>query len=98
MKTVNLEEEKLDLEAVIQLARQEPVVLLTADGKEFVLAEADDFEQEVETLRSSQTFQRFLDERAQNPRRIPLEEIEAEIEQELTAQRGSASQGTIHSR
>ena len=90
MKTVNLEEEKLDLEAVIQLARQEPVVLLTADGKEFVLAEADDFEQEVETLRSSQTFQRFLAERSQNPRRIPLEEIEAEIEQELAAQRGPA--------
>jgi PHD/YefM family antitoxin component YafN of YafNO toxin-antitoxin module len=90
MRTVNLEEEKLDLEAVIQLASKEPVVLVTADGREFVLAEADDFEQEVETLRNSQTFQRFLDERSQNPRRIPLEEIEAEIEQELAAQRRPA--------
>lgn len=90
MKTVNLEEEKLDLEAVIQLARQEPVVLLTADGREFVLAEADDFEQEVEALRSSQAFQRFLDERSQSTGRIPLEEIEAEIEQELAVQRRPA--------
>jgi PHD/YefM family antitoxin component YafN of YafNO toxin-antitoxin module len=83
---INLEEEKLDLAAVIQLASREPVVLLTADGKEFVLAEADDFEQEVETLRSSSTFQKFLDERSQSTRRIPLEEIEAEIERELAGQ------------
>ena len=86
MKTVNLEEEKLDLDAVIKLASKEPVVLLTADGKEFVLAEADDFAQEVETLRRSQAFQRFLDERSRSTRRIPLEELEAEIEQELTAE------------
>jgi hypothetical protein len=50
------------------------------------LAEADDFEREVETLRGSQAFQRFLDERSASTRRIPLEEIEAEIEQELAAQ------------
>ena len=47
MRTVNLEEEKLDLDNVLNLARREPVVLLTADGKEFVLAEADAFDQEV---------------------------------------------------
>ena len=87
MKTVNLEEETLDLHAVISLARKEPVVLLTADGKEFVLAEADDFEREVEALRGSRVFQRFLDERSRCARRIPLEEIEAEIEQELATQR-----------
>jgi PHD/YefM family antitoxin component YafN of YafNO toxin-antitoxin module len=86
MRTVNLEEEKLDLEAVLKLARQEPVLLLTPDGKEFCLAEADDFEKEVETLRGSQAFQRFLDERSACAKRIPLEEIEAEIEQELAAQ------------
>ena len=90
MKTVNLEEEKLDLHAVISLARKEPVVLLTADGREFVLAEADDFEREVEALRGSQVFQRFLDERSRCARRIPLEEIEAEIEQELATQRKPA--------
>jgi len=86
MRTVNLEEEKLDLEAVLKLARQEPVLLLTSDGKEFCLAEADDFEKEVAALRKSQAFQQFLDERSGCTRRIPLEEIEAEIEQELAAQ------------
>jgi hypothetical protein len=64
MKTVNLEKEHLDLEGVINLARKEPVLLLTPDGKEFFISEADDFDREVETLRRSPTFQRFLDERS----------------------------------
>jgi len=87
MKTVKVEEEKLDLQAAINLARKEPVVLLTADGKEFVLAEADDFEREVEALRGSQAFQRFLEERSKSVSRVSLEEIEAEIDKEIAAQR-----------
>ena len=83
MRTINLAEEKLALEEVIQLARKEPVLLLTSDGKEFLIFEADDFEREVETLRGSQAFQRFLDERSKDKRAIPLEEIEREIEREL---------------
>ena len=83
MKTVDLTKEKLDLEAVIKIASREPILLVTPDGKEFCIAEADDFEREVEALRESRAFQRFLDERSASTRRIPLEEIEAEIDQEL---------------
>jgi hypothetical protein len=60
-------------------------LLLTADEKEFLIAEADDFNREVETLRASQAFQRPPDERSRSTRRIPLEEIEAAIECELKA-------------
>jgi len=87
MKTVKVEEEKLDLQAAIDLARKEPVVLLTADGKEFVLAEADDFEREVEALRGSQAFQRFLEERSKSASRVSLDKIEAEIDKEIATQR-----------
>lgn len=48
--------------------------------KEFFLAEADDFEQEVAALRASQSFQKFLDERTGAHQTIPLEDIEAAIE------------------
>ena len=44
---------------------------------------ADDFEREVEILRRSQAFQRFLDERSASKSTIPLKEIEKEIEREL---------------
>ena len=80
MRTINLTDERLDLDAIIAIASDEPVILLTSDGREFFVSEADDFETEVDTLRASAEFQRFLDERSQSKRRIPLEEIEIEIE------------------
>ena len=90
MKTVKVDEEKLDLQKAIDMARKEPVVLLTADGKEFVLVEADDFDREVEALRGSQAFQCFLEGRSKSVSRVSLEEIEAEIDKELAAQRKPA--------
>ena len=83
MRTINLAKEHLSLEEVIQLAQKEPVLLLTSDGREFLISEADDFEREVQTLRGSQAFQRFLDERTASKSTTPLEEIEKEIEREL---------------
>lgn len=86
MKTIDLEKEKIDLAEVIEIARREPVLIVTPDGKEFCMAEADDFEKEVEALRGSQAFQRFLDERSASTRRIPLEDIEEEIDTKLANQ------------
>ncbi len=85
MKTINLETEQFDLTDVLQLAEREPVLLLTEDGREFLVSEADDFAREVEALRASVAFQRFLDERSASQRRFSLDEIEREIEQELAA-------------
>ena len=87
MKTVDVEKENPDLAAVISLAREGPVLLLTPDGKEFFVSEADDFDKEIELLRSSTAFQTFLDERSASKHRVPLEEIEREINQELKEQK-----------
>ena len=51
MKTVH--QEKVDLNKVVSLAKKEPVLLLTKDGRELFVSEADDFEREVEMLRNS---------------------------------------------
>ena len=93
MKLINLAEQPIDITHVLELAQEGPVVLLTADGREYILAEADDFDREVEQLRNSVAFQRFLDERSAygtTKRRIPLDEIRREIEVELAAQQASA--------
>ena len=81
MKTVDLGQQDVDLSAVLDWARQEPVLLVAPDGQEFCLAEADDFEREVETLRQSRAFQDFLEVRSACPRRIPLAEIERELQE-----------------
>ena len=83
MKTIDLTKGSLDLDEVLEMAREGPVLLLTTDGKEFLLSEADDFDREVEGLRSSKAFQRFLDERSASKATIPLSEIEREIDRDL---------------
>jgi PHD/YefM family antitoxin component YafN of YafNO toxin-antitoxin module len=84
MKTILLDDGTIDLKTAINLAREEPLLLVTPEGQEFVLTEADDFEKEVETLRNSETFQRFLDDRSRSAGRVfSLDEIEAEVDSEL---------------
>ncbi len=89
MRTVDLGKEEVDLEAIINLARQEPVLLVTSDGEEFCIAEADDFENEVKSLRESPAFQKFLDQRSACSRRVPLEEIERQIQEEVAERQKS---------
>ena len=92
MKLINLAEQTVDITQVLELAQEGPVVLLAADGREYVLAEADDFDREVEQLRNSIAFQRFLDQRSAyqtTKQRIPLDVIRQEIEAELAAQQAS---------
>ena len=94
MKLINLAEQPIDITHILELAQEGPVVLLAADGREYVLAEADDFDREVEQLRNSVAFQRFLDERSTyqtTKRRIPLDVITREIEAELAGQQASDS-------
>ena len=83
METVDLAKETLILDEVIDLARKGPVLLLAPDGGEFLISEADDFEREVQSLRTSQAFQRFLDKRSKARRTITLDEIEKKIDREL---------------
>jgi len=79
MKTIDLSRERIPIEKLLDLARKEPLLLLTGEGEEFLLSGADDFDQEVEALRSSEAFHHFLDERSRSGRRIPLEDIQREL-------------------
>jgi hypothetical protein len=83
VKVIEITNDHPDLLELLRYARQEPVLLLTADGGEFLLSEADDFEAEVASLRASPAFQQFLDERSRRQRRFSIDEIEGEIDQEL---------------
>jgi hypothetical protein len=84
VKTIDLTKERIGLMDLLRLARQEPLLLLTEDGNEFVLSEADDFEHEVATLRASHPFQQLLDARSQAQKSVSLDELEREIDQELS--------------
>lgn len=87
MKRINLIDHPVDMTELLTLMQEGPVVLLAPNGKEYLVAEADDFEQEVEQLRTSTAFQAFLDERSTHRRsRRDLTDVAREVEAELAAQ------------
>ncbi len=83
MKSVDLRNENLSLSQLLHMAEDEAVLVLTPDGHEFIVAEADDFDAEVEALRQTARFQSFLDRRTRDKSRVPIGDIEKEIAQEL---------------
>lgn len=58
-------------------------LVVRQDGHELILAQADNFDNEVEALRKSIRFQLFLDRRMNQQGRVPVEDVERAIEQEL---------------
>ena len=54
------------------------------------MSEADDFQHEVDALRKSRAFQKFLDSRLGSSRRVPLEAIEREIARDLAGHKKTA--------
>jgi hypothetical protein len=85
MRTIDLETDPLELRDEIRLAEVEPVLLISG-GQEFVVAPADDFETEVESLRRSANFSDFLDERSKSKRRVKLEDLERRVDEKLAAE------------
>jgi hypothetical protein len=67
MKTLDLSREKVTVEKLLKLAAAGSVRILTADGRAFVVEDADDFEKEVKALGKSKKFQRFLKARSKEP-------------------------------
>ena len=67
MKTLDLSRKQFTVEDLLELAKAGSIRILAADGRAFVLEDADDFEKEVALLGKSKKFQRFLKERTKEP-------------------------------
>jgi hypothetical protein len=75
MKTIDVPKRSLALNKVLGQARRENLILRAADGTEFVVAEIDDFDREIELTRENKALMKFLDSRARDPKRIPMEGV-----------------------
>lgn len=95
MKSVDLRNEKVDLSQLLHLAEEDAVLIVAQNGREFIVAEADDFDAEAEALRKSACFQSFLDRRMSEKSRVPIEGIEKEIQQELERSRAETAWRTM---
>jgi hypothetical protein len=77
MKTINVPEDAVEINALLDQARCDDLVLRTADGTQFLLVE--DFEDEVRRTRNNEELMALLDERRREAATISLEEIKQEL-------------------
>ena len=63
----------------IKEARDQNLILRTSDGSEFILAEVNDFDPEIELTRQNQEFMAFLDERGKQTKTVSAAEARARL-------------------
>jgi len=74
MKTIKVSRQEKALQALLKRASQENLILRAPDGREFIIAEIDDFDREIQLQRQNKEFMRFLDERGREKATISAEE------------------------
>ena len=74
MKTIKITRRAKTLNALLKRARHENVILQSADGDEFILAEIDDFNREIELTRQNKQLMKLLESRAKQKATVSLEE------------------------
>jgi len=74
MKTIDLATSAPSLPDLLNLASEENVILRAADGREYVLAEVDEFEREVALVRQNQELMEFLDQRSRPSKTYTIDE------------------------
>ncbi len=75
MKTIDLKREKHSIEEILTMAKSDTVIIHSIDGPDFLLEEADEFDQEVARLGSSDKFMSLLEERSREEDDIPMNEV-----------------------
>lgn len=82
MKTVNISKQAKTINALLEKARDEDLIVKAADGTEYLLRFIDDFDYEIAQQRANEELMVFLDERvrrAQQEKGIPLEEVKRQL-------------------
>lgn len=72
MKTISVSPRARSVNALLEQAVEGHLILRTADGREFLLAELDDFGHEVERTRRNQELMQLLDERGKEPATVSM--------------------------
>jgi hypothetical protein len=83
MRTVNVSSRSRALNALLRQARRGNLILRAADGAEFILAEIDDFNREIELTRKNKKLMAFLEKRAKETQTVSA--AEARIRLGLTS-------------
>ena len=79
MKTIKVSKQAKTLNAVLKRARKENVILRSPEGDEFILAEIDDFNREIELTRQNKQLIKLLESRARQKATVSLVETKRRL-------------------
>jgi len=79
MKTVIISTRARRIRELLAQASQDNLILRAPDGREFILAEIDDFNREIELTRQNKALMRLLEARSKPKKRIPLAEVRRQL-------------------
>lgn len=79
MKTVLVSTRAKTLNALLKQAQRGGLILRSPDGREFVLAEIDDFNREIELTRKNRKLMKLLDERGKQTKTYTAAEVRAKL-------------------
>jgi hypothetical protein len=79
MKIIDVPLDSTFLLSLLTEAKQQNLILRTVDGLEFILAELDNFNQEIELTRQNQELMAFLDDRGRQSKTISATEVKSRL-------------------
>jgi len=79
MKTIELSDNMPNLKEMLKLASEENIILKTPNGREFVLAEVDDFDREIELIRQNRELMNFLEERSKETKVFTINQVKQQL-------------------
>jgi hypothetical protein len=80
MKAIDITTSSPTLTEVLRLASEDNVILKTAEGRQYVLAEIDDFAEEINAVRRNKAIMQMLKERSQEPATLTLRQVREQLQ------------------
>jgi hypothetical protein len=77
MKTIKVSPRARSINELLKKARKQNVILRSPEGEEFILAEIDDFNREIELTRHNQALMKLLDSRRVQRETVSLDQARA---------------------
>jgi hypothetical protein len=74
MKTITITSKATEVNALLEQARDEDLLVQAPDGTAFMLTAIDDFDEEIARTLRNPKLMALLDERSRQPKTIPLAE------------------------
>ncbi len=79
MKTVNIPTQATTVTSLLKKAQRGGLILRSPEGQEFILAEIDDFNREIELTRQNKSLMKLLDARGKQSKTVKAADVKKQL-------------------